>query len=182
MRSKYSNVKAVFDNLRKNSYNKAQREMTAGLPYAAQLLRDYAEWAMANAHLGDMTGNTINSFGIGLYRDGKFVACATTNSVEGRDPIHVTLKEGDRFERGEMRYDNSAQKYTFVATQGERNFMANERVVNYLRRYAPTRKKGLAYRCVSFLEYNKEVGKQTMMQFADYVESHGGDIREARFT
>lgn len=177
-----NSIKKVFANLRKNAYYKAQREMTKGLPAAVEILHSFVRQAMDRANIGSMTGNTLNSFGIGLYRDGKFISCATTSGVEGRSPIHVTLKEGDVYPAGSPRYDGGVQGGAFRADEGERNFMANEMVVNYLRRYAPTRKApSLSYRCACYLEYNKGVARESLMLFADYVESRGGDIREFRF-
>ena len=173
-------IRQVFDNIRKRSLNKAQREITRALPGAIQQLRDFIDLVMMDFNLGHMTGNTINSCGVGLYRDGEFIACATTDDIEGKGgPIHVTLKSGDVYPAGSPRYDGSVQQKTFVAHEGEHNFMANEKVVSFLRHYPPTRKKdSLAYRFAMYLEYNQIVGQRAMLMMADDIEKRGGKITE----
>lgn len=181
-----SNIKHVFDNIRKNAYNKAQREMTAGLPGVMDEVHGFARQKMAELKLSDMTGNYINSFGIAIYRDGEFIACATTNDIEGSDPIQVTLANGDKFEKGRMRYDDSIQKKTFTGSPiSMHRIMANEEVVSWLRRYRPRGSKNgpsLAYRVVTVVDYAKMVGgDKVLMMLADDIEGRGGNIREFRF-
>ena len=135
-------IKQVIDNLRAKAYNKAQLEMTKGLPLVMDEVHQFAREKMAQLGLSDMTGNYINSFGIALYRDGEFIACATTNDIEGKDPIQVTLANGDRFEKGRTRYDDGTQKKTFYAPEGSMSrIMANEEVVRWLRRFRPRVRK-----------------------------------------
>ena len=180
------NVKQVFDNIRRNAYNKAQREMTAGLPLVMDEVHQFAREKMWELQKSDMTGNYINSFGIAIYRDGEFIACATTNDIEGSDPIQVTLASGDKFEKGRTRYDSTVQKSTFKARLGSMHrIMANEEVVRWLRAYPPrVSKKGpsLSYRIVTVVDYAKMVGgDKVLMMIADDIESRGGDIRYFRF-
>lgn len=177
--SKYPNIKRVFDDIRKQALNKAQLEITKSLPGAIEKLRDFTQEAMAEAEIGSMTGNTICSSGVAIYRDGQFIACATTSDIEGKGgPIHVTLKKGDVYPAGSQRYDGDTQGMAFRASQGVHNFMANERVVSYLRHYPPTRKEGLAYRFAMYLEYNQNIGRTAMLLMADELEKHGGNITE----
>ncbi len=147
-------VKHVFDNIRKRALNKAQLEITKSLPGAAARLRDFIDVVMAKYKIGSMTGNTLCSSGVGIYRDSHFVACATTSDADGQGgPIHVTLKDGDVYPAGSPRYDGGVQEHTFRANDGMHNFLASEKVVTFLRRYPPTRKKeGLAYRFVAYIE------------------------------
>ena len=186
MATRRSNIKQVFDNLRKNAYNKAQREMTKGLPYVMEEVLQFARETMEELNKSDMTGNYINSFGIAIYRDGEFIACATTNDILGDDPIQVTLASGDVFESGRQRYDGSIQEKPFRAPEGSTHrIMANEEVVRWLRHYPPRAKKGqssLAYRVVTVVDYAKMLGgDKVLMRLADDIEGRGGDIREFRF-
>ena len=181
-----SNIKQVYYNLRKNAYNKAQREMTRSLPGVMQQVRRFAYEKMEELKMSSMTGNYINSFGIAIYRNGEFIACATTNDLEGKDPIQFTLAEGDKFLEKQERYDNTEQQYTFTAPEGSmRHIFAHEEVVRWLRRYRPRVKKGqesLAYRIVTVVDYAKMLGgNQVLLQIADDVEGRGGDIRAFRF-
>lgn len=181
-----SNIKEVFDNLRKNAYNKAQREMTASLPSVMRTVHQYAREIMGELKLSDMTGNYINSFGIAIYRDGEFIACATTNSIEGKEPIHMTLASGETWPVGRGRYDGDVQQHRFTAPEGSmRHILANQEVVSWLRRYRPRvnkKESSLAYRVVTVVDYAKMVGgDRVLMRLADNIESRGGNIREFRF-
>ena len=178
---KYPVIEKVFDNIRKRSLNKAQMEMTKALPAAVKQLRDFIDLVMMDLRLGYMTGNTICSSAVAIYRDGEFIACATTSDIEGKGgPIHVTLKEGDVYPVGSPRYDGTIQESPFLADEGSRNFMANEMVVRYLRQYPPKRDKesSLAYKFAMYLEYNQIVGQRALLMMADDIESKGGKITE----
>lgn len=180
-----SNISQVFDNLRKQCYNTAQRRMTAGLFPAMEDVHRFAREKMAELKKSDMTGNYINGFGIAIYRDGEFIACATTHDIEGDSPIQVTLAKGDRFNKGRMRYDGSEQRSTFKAPEGIHRIMANEEVVAWLRSYRPRVSKkdpSLAYRIVSIVDYSKFVGgDKVLLSLADSIESRGGTIKEFKF-
>ena len=180
-----SSIKQVYDNLRKNAYNKAQREMLKALPSVMSEIHDFAREKMSELKKHDMTGNYINSFGIALYRNGRFVGCATSNDIEGESPIQVTLAKGDQFPKERRRYDGQIQQFNFIAPEGMRHILADAEVVRWLSRYAPRVKKGqdsLAYRVVTVVDYAKMVGgNKVLLQIADDIESHGGDIREFRF-
>lgn len=181
-----SNIKVVFDNIRKRVFNKAQGEMTRGLPYVMQEVHQFAREKMEELNKSDMTGNYINSFGIAIYRNGEFIACATTNDIEGESPIQLTLAGGDKFRAGRQRYDGDTQEYTFTAPEGSmHHILADQEVVKWLRRYrprVPKNKESLAYRIVTVVDYAKMVGgNKVLLQIADDIESRGGDIREFRF-
>lgn len=180
------NIKQFFDNVRKNAYNKAQREMTRGLPRAMEVLHTFAREKMAELKKSDMTGNYINSFGIAIYRNGEFIACATSNDIEGSNPIQMTLVTGEKFPKGRTRYDGGVQQHTFNAPDGSmRHIFANEEVVRWLRRYPPRVRKdkdSLSYRVVTVVDYAKMLGGNiVLLKLADDIESRGGDIREFRF-
>lgn len=178
-------IKQVFENLHKRAYNKAQLEMTKSLPYVINEIHMFVRDTMEDLGLSDMTGNYINSFGIAIYRDGEFIACATTNDIEGNDPIQVTLANGDTFEKGRVRYDGTGQEKTFKAGEDSTHrIYANQEVVRWLRANPPTEKKtpSLSYRIVTVVDYAKMVGGNVvLMKIADDIEGRGGNIREFRF-
>lgn len=180
-----SNVRQVFNNLRRNCYNAAQRRMTANLPIAIEEVHQFAREKMAELEKSDMTGNYINGFGIAIYRDGEFIACATTHDIEGQSPIQVTLAKDDRFPKGRMRYDGSIQEHSFSAPVGISRIMADQAVVAWLRRNAPRVSKdspSLAYRVVSIVDYSKLVGgDDVLLSLADSFESRGGMLKEFKF-
>lgn len=160
--------------------------MVKSLPGVMQQVRRYAYEKMEELKKSSMTGNYINSFGIAIYRNGDFIACATTNDLEGKDPIQFTLAEGDKFFAKQERYDNTEQEDTFTAPEGSmRHIFAHEEVVRWLRRYRPRvskNKDSLAYRIVTVVDYAKMVGgDKVLLQIADDIEGRGGDIREFKF-
>lgn len=179
------NIKKVFDNLRKRTYNRAQMEMTKGMPYVMEEVDAIANDIMKSLNKSDMTGNYINSFGIAIYRNGEFIACVTSNEIEGQDPIQLTLASGDTFQVGRSRYDGNFQKRTFVATMGSRRIYADQVAEKWLRRYRPRvqkDKESIAYRIVTVVDYAKIVGgDKVLMAIANDIEQRGGDIREFRF-
>lgn len=183
LRTRKANIKGVFDRMKKRATDIAAKEMAEALPYAVITISDIVHEVMESKGFSSMTGNYVNSFGIALYRDGKLIAVATTADVESKEPLMLTLAEGDKFKKGWVRYDGETQQYTFKAGEDSTHrILANEEVIRWMRRYSPTRKKGLAYRIVTVVDYAKKIGgSEVMLRLADEIESQGGDIREFKF-
>lgn len=176
------NFKAVFQKVGKRIVDKAEKRMIEGLPSVAATLRDYALEVMKQMKLRSMTGNYINSFGIALYRDGKFVAVATSHDIEGQSPIQMTLAKGDVFESYQFRYEGRWQFHDFQAPEGDHRFYAHTEVLRWLKRNPPSRKKGLSYRVVTVVDYAKAVGGDVvLLQLANDVQMKGGIISEFKF-
>ena len=179
MASSKAYIKGFFDNIRERIEDRAEENLREALPMLAFIMHGYAQEALKKAKKRSMTGNFINSFGIALYRDGKFIAAGTTNDEEGRDPIHVTLAAGDVFVQKTMRYEGRRQFHTFVAPEGSQNIFANEEVLRWLQRYPPTKKKGFSFRAVTVVDYAESLGGSTvLLRLADDIEGMGGIISE----
>lgn len=171
--------KGFFYGLKKRAMNKAEARLTGNLTIIADLMHDYAEEEMRKQKKSSMTGNFINSFGVALYKDGKFVAVATTHDIEGESPTQVTLASGDTFAKYRQRYSGRMQFHTFTATEGVHRFFANEEVLRWLKRYPPSRKEGFSFRCVSVVDYSESVGgDNVLLRVADDMESKGGVVTE----
>lgn len=179
--AKHSNIKGFFDNVEKRLAERAEDNLRQMLPNIAFIIHGYAKEALKQAKKSSMTGNFINSFGVALYKDGKFVAVGTTHDEEGKSPVRVTLASGETFERWSTRYEGRKQFHAFTAPEGTSHIFANEEVVNWLRRYPPTKKKGFSFRVVSVVDYAKSLGgENVLLRIADDIESAGGIINEFR--
>jgi len=174
-----NNIKGFFYWADKRIKNNAEKRLIDFLPVIADKLHDYAIEEMKNQKKSSMTGNYINSFGVALYRDGKFIAVGTTHQIEGDTPTQVTLASGDTFLKWQTRYEGRMQFHTFTATEGSHRFFANEEVLKWLRRYPPSKKQGFAFRCVSVVDYSSSVGGQkVLLRIADDIENKGGVVTE----
>jgi len=179
MASSKSYIKGFFDNIRERVEDRAEKNLRESLPMLAFLMHEYALEEMKKNKKSSMTGNWINSFGIALYRDGRFVAVATSHDEEGQTPVHITLAAGDTFNQWEVRYDGKKQFHAFTATQGTEHFYANEEVIEWLQKYPPTRKKGFSFRAVSVVDYTDIVGgEKVLLRLADDFENMGGIVTE----
>lgn len=173
------NVKGFFDNVRERIADRAEENFIQALPMLADIIHDYAEEEMKKRKKSSMTGNFINSFGVALYRDGKFVAVSSTNDIEGQEPTQITLAAGDTFGRWRPRYDGRTQFRPFTAPIGTHRIFANEEVIRWLKRYPPTKGKGFSFRVVSVVDYSEVVGGvQVILRIADDIENYGGVITQ----
>ncbi|MBR1449559.1 MAG: hypothetical protein IJ588_12545 [Prevotella sp.] len=174
-----SYIKGFFEGIKKRTMKKAEKRLTENLPVIADMMHDYAEEEMRKLKKSSMTGNFINSFGVALYRDGKFVAIGTTHDIEGDSPTQVTLANGDTFTKWRMRYEGRMQFHTFTATEGTHRFYANEEVIRWLRRYPPTRKAGFSFRAVTVVDYSESAGgDRVLLRIADDISNRGGVVTE----
>lgn len=169
-----ANIKHVFKNVQKRCMDTAQQRLTAQLPGVMSAAEDYLRDEQQKENFGDMTGNWLNSFGVALYREGKFVALAVR---DGNDPVRTTLINGDEFRAGEIRYDGSVQQDTFSISRGgsSEQYFANEEVMSYLQR-SRSRSKGFSLRVVSIIEYNRPAARRALLRLSDEIESMRGNI------
>jgi hypothetical protein len=169
-----ANIRSVFKNVQKKVQNTAQRRLTEQLPTVMSAAEDYIRDEQQKANFGDMTGNWLNSFGVALYRDGRFVALAVR---DGQEPVRTTLIMGDEFKAGERRYDGSIQQQTFEVYKqaSSAQYFANEEVQNFLMR-SRSKSKGFSIRVVSIIEYERKTAQNALLRLSDEIESKGGNI------
>ena len=173
------NIAGFFDTIRERIEEKAQQNLINALPFFADMMHDYAEEAMRKRKKSSMTGNFINSFGIALYKNGKFVAVGTTHDIEGQTPTQVTLAKGDTFVKWRPRYDGRTQFHSFTAPTGTHRIFANVEVINWLKSNPPTKKKGFSFRVVSVVDYADAVGgREVLLRLADDLENYGGIVSQ----
>jgi len=172
-------IKHVFDNIKKRSEAKAERELRASLMPLLQMayseLRGYRP----------LTGNLNNSLGVALYKDGKCIEAHGSIEITGKRPVRTTLKNGDLFWEPETWNGNHLEgpipKMDWV---GDRNIWADVEVLKWLERYAPS-KKGFSYRIVSIVDYAKYLETKDnvniLSELKDRLASMGGDVRDINF-
>ncbi len=178
MASRNQSISTYFKGVQRRVMDTAQRRLQEMLP---DVMLAASEYIYHEHDFGDMTGNWINSFGLALYRDGRFVEVITlADAVNEGAPIQPVLQSGDSFNKGQKRHDEKYQKKTFVidgiknkGSHGE--YFADEKVVSVLR-HTHTGAKGFSFRVVSVAEYHKEEAKSALLQISDFIESRGGNV------
>ena len=177
--AKHSSIKGYFDNIRERVEKRAEENLIEALPILSDMVHDYAEQELKKRKKSSMTGNFINSFGIALYKNGKFVAVGTTHDIEGESPTQVTLANGDTFAKWRQRYDGRMQFHTFEAPTGTHRIFANQEVIKWLSQYPPTKSKGFSFRAVTVVDYADEVGgTEVLLRLADDIENYGGIVSQ----
>jgi len=167
-------IKKVFDNVRKRAEEKAEGKLAGGLMPLLEMA--YSELKGYRP----LTGNLNNSLGVALYKDGKCIEAHGSIEITGRRPVRTTLKEGDLFWEpvtwNGNHLDGPIPKTDWV---GDKNIWADEEVLKWLERYAPT-KKGFSYRIVSIVDYAKYLETKdnvnVLSSLADRLRSMGGKV------
>ena len=132
-----------------------------------------------------LTGNLVNSLGVALYRDGKFLEAHGSIEITGRRPVRATLKKGYVFSEP-FTYNGNILLDPLPKTDwvGTKNIWADVEVLKWLR-HNPPRKKGFSYRIVSIVDYAKYLeakGKVNVLsQLRDELAAMGGNISDLQF-
>lgn len=104
------------------------------------LLCDAAKKLLENATNGriflghNMTGNTVNSYAVGVYKRGSLVF-AMYSSQGIAKPLRRKLGQGQRFYAGSQRWDGETQEHTFTAQVGSNGAMEAERSIAFIESY-----------------------------------------------
>lgn len=107
------------------------------------LLTDAAKKILENATNGriflghNMTGNTVNSYAVGVYKRG-VLDFMMTSSQGIPKPLRRKLGKGQRFYAGSQRWDGDMQEHTFTAQVGTNGTMEAERSIAFLQSYKPS--------------------------------------------
>lgn len=171
--------KHVFDDMKKRAEAKAEKELRKSLMPLLEMA--YSELKGYRP----LTGNLNNSLGVALYKDGKCIEAHGSIEITNKRPVRPTLKNGDLFWEpmtwNGNHLDGPIAKMDWV---GSRNFWADVEVMNWLNRYAPS-KKGFSYRIVSIVDYAKYLETKdnvnVLSELMERLKSMGGDIRELNF-
>lgn len=99
----------------------------------------------------NMTGNTVNSYAVGVYSKGKltFIMYASNGIAK---PLRRKLNKGQKFFAGSQRWDGETQEHTFTAQVSTNGSTEAERSIAFLESYQATT-KGWALVVCNGVEY-----------------------------
>lgn len=100
-------------------------------PMAEKVLTDVVAKRIT---LNNMTGNTINSYAVGVYVNGALVLIKTSSSTIP-SPLRRKLGMGQKFYAGSQRWDGETQMGTFTAKVPTNGSMEAERSIAFLQTY-----------------------------------------------
>lgn len=105
------------------------------VPAANELIQAATQGRISLGH--NMTGNTVNSYAVGVYVKGMLVYVVTSaGSIP--HPLRRKLGKGQRFYAGSQRWDGEVQERTFTAQTGSNGAMEPERSIAFLQSYKPS--------------------------------------------
>lgn len=105
------------------------------IPASKELIQKAVQGRIYLGH--NMTGNTVNSYAVGVYVNGQLVHIETSSGGISR-PLRRKLGKGQRFYAGSQRWDGEIQAHTFTAQSGSNGAMEPERSIAFLQSYKPT--------------------------------------------
>lgn len=107
------------------------------VPVAKNLIQDAMQGRISIGH--NMTGNTVNSYAVGIYVKGQLVHVETSSGSIPR-PLRRKLGRGERFYAGSQRWDGDIQQSTFTASISTNGTTEAERSIAFLQSYRPSSK------------------------------------------
>lgn len=107
------------------------------VPTAKELIKDATQGRISIGH--NMTGNTVNSYAVGVYANGQLVHIETSSGSIPR-PLRRKLGRGERFYAGSQRWDGEIQEHTFTAQVSTNGTMEAERSIAFLQSFRPSPK------------------------------------------
>lgn len=99
---------------------------------AKKILEDATNGRIFLGH--NMTGNTINSYAVGVYQKGSCVF-AMYSSQGVSKPLRRKLNKGQRFYAGSQRWDGEIQNHTFTAEISTNGTTEAERSIAFIQSY-----------------------------------------------
>lgn len=105
------------------------------VPAAKGIIKDASQGRISIGH--NMTGNTVNSYAVGIYVKGQLVHIETSSGSIPR-PLRRKLSKGERFYAGSQRWDGDIQQGTFTAQISTNGTTEAERSIAFLQSYKPS--------------------------------------------
>ena len=102
------------------------------IPAAKELIQDAAQGRIRLGH--NMTGNTVNSYAVGVYVKGQLVHIETSSKSISR-PLRRKLGKGQKFYAGSQRWDGEMQEHTFTAEVSTNGTTEAERSIAFIQSY-----------------------------------------------
>lgn len=105
------------------------------IPASKELIHAATQGRIFAGH--NMTGNTINSYAVGVYVSGQLVHIGTSSGSIPH-PLRRKLGKGERFYAGSQRWDGETQEHTFTAKVSTNGTTEAERSIAFLQSYKPS--------------------------------------------
>ena len=105
------------------------------VPAAKEIIQAATQGRIFAGH--NMTGNTVNSYAVGVYVKGQLVHIETSAGSIPR-PLRSKLGKGQRFYAGSQRWDEEVQEHTFTAQAGSNGATEAERSIAFLQSHKPS--------------------------------------------
>lgn len=102
------------------------------VPASRELIREAIEGRVTLGH--NMTGNTVNSYAVGVFSKGALV-CIETPEGQIPGPLRRKLNAGERFRAGDQRWDGDLQQKTFKGKVSTNGTTESERNIAFINSY-----------------------------------------------
>lgn len=169
---KRTNIKALEKRLKKKTDAIIEARLKESLPAIIRL-------ALEHAKIHSVTGNTMNSFAVALWHEGKFIGFYSSYQELHKEPTRVTLVKGETYDQ--PYYWGGDANTGFTAPTGSRHYWGQEEAEDFLSFHFP-RKDGWAFVIVAATDYAKYLearGTANVIGSLQHdLESRGADVSE----
>lgn len=170
-----TNFNALQKRLQKKADAIIEERLKESLPALIRLALDHAK-------IHHVTGNTINSYAVALWHEGKFLGFYSSYQELNKAPTRMTLKKGETYDQPYYWSGEPNQGYT--APTGDRNYWSQEEAEDFMSFHFP-RKKGWAFLVVAATDYAKYLearGTANVLGGLQHdLASRGADVSDLLF-
>ena len=172
---KRTNLKALEKRLKKKTDAMIEERLKESLPALIRLALDHAK-------IHSVTGNTMNSYAVALWHDGKFVGFYSSYQELHKAPTRVTLKKGETYDL--PYYWGGDENTGYTAPTGDRNYWGQEEAEDFMSFHFP-RKNGWAFIVVAATDYAKYLEARgtanVLGGMQSELEGRGADVSDLMF-
>lgn len=172
---KRTNLKALEKRLKKKTDAMIEERLKESLPALIRLALDHAK-------IHSVTGNTMNSYAVALWHDGKFVGFYSSYQELHKAPTRVTLKKGESYDL--PYYWGGDENTGYTAPTGDRNYWGQEEAEDFMSFHFP-RKNGWAFIVVAATDYAKYLEARgtanVLGGMQSELEGRGADVSDLMF-
>ena len=172
---KRTNIKALEKRLKKKTDAIIEARLKESLPAIIRL-------ALEHAKIHSVTGNTMNSFAVALWHEGKFIGFYSSYQELHKEPTRVTLVKGETYDQ--PYYWGGDANTGFTAPTGSRHYWGQEEAEDFLSFHFP-RKDGWAFIVVAATDYAKYLEARGTANILGGMQSElqgrGADVSDLMF-
>ena len=172
---KRTNFKILEKRLKKKTDAIIEARLKESLPAIIRLALDHAK-------IHSVTGNTMNSFAVALWHNGKFLGFYSSYQELNKAPMRVTLKKGESYDL--PYYWGGDENTGYTAPTGDRNNCGQEEAEDFMSFHFP-RKNGWAFIVVAATDYAKYLEARGTANILGGMQSElqgrGADVSDLMF-